>query len=68
MKKSEATLSPVRRLLKDKGIPFTKREARIFTPADYESTYIKPRLLLDVFLYALARLLLVAAIAGAIFD
>ena len=35
------TYPPVRRLLKDKGIPFTKREARIFTPADYEeSTYI----------------------------
>ncbi len=28
-------------LLNEKGIPFTKREARIFTPADYEeSTYI----------------------------
>ncbi len=35
------TYPPVRRLLKDKGIPFTKREARIFTPADYEeSTYV----------------------------
>ena len=35
------TYPPVRRLLNEKGIPFTKREARIFTPADYEeSTYI----------------------------
>lgn len=35
------TYPPVRRLLTKKGIPFTKREARIFTPADYEeSTYI----------------------------
>lgn len=35
------TYPPIRRLLKDKGIPFTKREARIFMPADYEeSTYI----------------------------
>ena len=32
------TYPPVRRLLKDKGIPFTKREARIFTPADYEES------------------------------
>ena len=42
MKKSETTPIPLyARLLKDKGIPFTKREARIFTPADYEeSTYI----------------------------
>lgn len=35
------TYPPVCRLLNEKGIPFTKREARIFTPADYEeSTYI----------------------------
>lgn len=35
------TYPPVRRLLNEKGIPFTKRESRIFTPADYEeSTYI----------------------------
>lgn len=35
------TYPPVCRLLNEKGIPFTKREARIFTSADYEeSTYI----------------------------
>ena len=32
------TYPPVRRLLNEKGIPFTKREARIFTPADYEES------------------------------
>lgn len=42
MKKSETTPIPLYAgFSKTRGVPFTKREARIFTPADYEeSTYV----------------------------